>query len=250
MTVITPVGGVIGPRPTGASFRTGVWKQQEVFERRVDGVWATPAYPDLAPYSTNASGHILVATYNPGTKATAGPNRSTNEYVKARAKYPGSGLVLDAGRFAWLYTQAVTNSFNWRFDLRYSDEPDGSNVFGRTVQTGNLKRICAGNSCWNFGSAGQGFSIDYHEPAWPGSGYRYLWHDETANCNVEGVDYNIIVADVGVFRYITCTIGGPSSSRWPFDKATQNEYVYFNGNTQWYDDSQPNRAISMWLLPP
>lgn len=250
MAVITPVGGIIGPRPTGASFRTGVWKQTEVFTRKVDGVWAIPAYPELAPYATNANGEILVATYNPGSKALVGPNQSTREYVKPRTQYAGSGLTLDASRFSYIYAQAVTNSLNWRFDLRYFDEPAGSNVFGKTVQTGNIKRVASGNSCWNFGDAGQGFSVDYHEPAFPGSGSRYLWHDEVSGCSVEGVDYNLIYSSGNYWSYVITTVGGPSSARWPFSQATSNQYIWNNGNTSYQEYSQANRPISMWLLPP
>lgn len=250
MTVLTPIGGLIGARPSGVAFRTGVWTQQEVYDLRRDGVWATPAYPDLAPYATNANGEILVATYNPGTKASVGPNISTTGYIKPRQRYTGSGLTLDASRFNWLYTQAVTNNLNWRFELRYFDEPVGSNVFGKTVQSNNVKRIASGNSCWNFGSAGQGFSIDYHEPAFPGSGPRYMWHDETTGCNVEGVDYNLIYSFGSSFGYVTTPIGGPSSSRWPFSGATSNEYIWNNGNTTYAEYSDSNRPVSMWLLPP
>jgi hypothetical protein len=250
MGLIRSVGGILGKRPTGAAFRTGVWKQPEVFERRVDGVWVTPTYPDLAPYATNANGEILVGTYNPGTKTAVGPNISTREYVKPNTLYAGSGLTLDATRFAYLYTQAVTNSLNWRFDLRYYDEPTGANVFGKTVQTGNVKRIANGNSCWNFGNAGQGFSIDYFEPAFPGNGPRYMWHDELTGCNVEGVDYNLIYSFSNVFSYVITTVGGPSSSRWPFSQATSNQSVWNNGNTSYAEYSQANRPISMWLLPP
>ena len=250
MTIIKAVGGILGPRPTGASFRTGVWKTPEVYERRVDGVWATPTYPDLAPYATNANGEILVGTYNPGTKASVGQNRATTDYVKPKAKYIGSGLVLNAERFSYLYTQAVTNNLNWRFDLRYYDEPIGNNVFTRTLNAGNVKRIASGNNGFNFGSSSAGFSIDYHEPPWPGAGSRYMWHDELSGTDITGVDYNLIYSGGDWFSYVTTTVGGPSTSRWPFSQATSNEYIWNNGNTSYQEYTQSGRAISMWLLPP
>jgi hypothetical protein len=247
MTVITPVGGIIGPRPTGASFRTGVWKQQEVFERRVDGVWATPLYPDLAPYATNANGEILVGTYNPGPATVVGyPTPKTTGYVKPAKTYPDAGLCLDDSRFSYLYTQAVTNSLNWRFDLRYWDEPTGSNVFGKTIQAGNVKRIAAGNSCNNQNSFAASVAIN------PGAGldYQLFWWDELSGCDISGVDYNLIYSSSNWWAYVITTVGGPSSSRWPFSQATSYQYIWNNGNTSYVEYSQSGRPVSMWLLPP
>jgi hypothetical protein len=248
MTVITPVGGIIGPRPTGASFRTGVWKQPEVYERRVDGVWVTPTYPDLAPYATNANGEILVGTYNPGQATVVGyPTPKTTGYVKPAKIYPNAGLCLDDSRFSYLYTQAVTNSLNWRFDLRYCDQPTGNNVFGKTVQAGNVKRIASGNSCNNHAN-----SFAPTPAINPGAGlnYQVFWWDELSGCSMEGVDYNILLSGGSSWQYTTTTVGGPSSSRWPFSQATSNEYVWNNGNIAYIEYSESNRPVSMWLLPP
>lgn len=246
MTVITPVGGLLGPRPTGAAFRTGVWKQPEVYERRVDGVWVTPTYPDLAPYATNSSGHILVGTYNPGKKTQVGSTKETREYVRPRQIYSAGGACLDSSRWSYLYTQAVTNSLNWRFDMRYYDEPTGSNVFGKTPQTGNVKRVAAGNSCYNMNN----YKMDYEPTGSVDSlNTRYMWHDEVSGCDTTGVDYNLLGTYNNTFTYTTTTVGGPSSTRWPFGAATSNPYTSF-GNTSYTDESQTARPVSIWLLPP
>jgi hypothetical protein len=249
MSIIRPVGGILGPRPTGASFRTGVWKQQEVFERRVDGVWATPSYPDLAPYATNANGEILVGTYNPGKKTTTGSTQVTRDYVKPSKTYGLGGLCLDGSRWTYLNTQAVTNSLNWRFTIRYYDEPTGSNVFGLSPQSGNVKRVASGNSCYNMAD----FRIDY-EPSgnFDSLNTRYLWHDEVSGCDTTGVDYNLLGTYNSQFSYTTTTTGGPSSARWPFGQATDNYYTagVGNPNVSYTNLSQSNRAVSIWLLPP
>ena len=246
MTVITPVGGIIGPRPTGASFRTGVWKQQEVFDRRVDGVWVTPAHPDLAPYATNVNGQILVGTYNPGRKNIIGSTATTTGYVKPSTLYGQGGVCLDNARWSFVHTQAVTNSLNWRFELRYYNEPTGSNVFGLTPQSGNIKSVASGNSCYNMAD----FKMDYGaSPNFDTINGRYMWHDESSGCNVTGLDYNLLGTNGSDFSYTTTTVGGPSSSRWPFGQAISNYYT-FSGNSSYTEYSQANRPVSMWLLPP
>lgn len=247
MTVITPVGGIIGPRPTGASFRTGVWKQQEVFERRVDGVWVTPLYPELAPYATNSSGHILVATYNTGSKTLTGSTQETLDYVRPSKMYPNGGACLDSSRWSYLYAQAVTNNANWRFDLRYYDEPTGSNVFGKFPQNNNVRMAAYGNSCYNMSN----FKMDY---GIAGGNDRNMWHDEVSGCSASGVDYNHLGTGYqggynNFFSYTTTTTGGPSSSRWLFGQATSNYYTAY-GNVSYTEYSQNNRPVSMWLLPP
>jgi len=243
MGFIRPIGGILGPRPTGASFRTGVWKQQEVFSRRVDGVWATPAHPDLAPYATNANGEILVGTYNPGQKTTVGSTATTFDYVKPKQVYTQGGLCLSDSRWSYIYTQAVINNQNWRFDMRYYDEPAGTNVFGLSVQTGNVKRIAYGNSCYNMSD----FRVNY-EPS-GNLNTRYMWHDETSGCDATGVDYNLLGTASSVFFYSTTTVGGPSSSRWPFGQATDNYYTNL-GNVAYTNYSEISRPVSIWLLPP
>lgn len=246
MGIIRPIGGILGPRPTGASFRTGVWKQQEVFTRRVDGVWVTPTYPDLAPYATNANGEILVGTYNPGKKTAVGSTVTTLDYVKPKQMYTQGGLCLDDSRWSYLYTQAVTNSQNWRFDMRYYDEPTGTNVFGLSVQTGNVKRVAYGNSCYNMNN----YRMDYGPSGNPDSlSTRYMWHDETSGCDTIGLDYNLLGTYSSEFSYGTVTVGGPSSSRWPFGQATDNYYAAF-GNEGYTNFSETNRPVSIWLLPP
>jgi len=241
MGIITPVGGIIGPRPTGASFRTGVWKQPEVYERRVDGVWVTPAYPDLAPYATNTNGEILVGTYNPGSKSNVGNTKTTTGYIKPKQMALAGGLCLNDARWSYLYTQAVTNNLNWRFQLRYYDEPVGSNIFGLPVQTSNVKRVASGNSCHNMDS----FRLDYvvvgNSPD-----YRYFYHDEASGCNGTGQDYGLLGAQASRFLYNTQL--AVSSTRFPFGTAP---YVNTdNGIDNYYIYSQSDRPISMWLLPP
>lgn len=246
MSVITPVGGLLGPRPTGAAFRTGVWKQPEVYQRRIDGVWVTPTYPDLAPYATNSSGQILVGTYNPGKKTQVSSTQETRDYVRPKQKYPDGGACLDSSRWAYLYTQAVTNNLNWRFEIRYYDEPTGANVFGKTPQTGNVKRVAAGNSCYNMND----YRMDYEPSGNVDSiNTRYMWHDEFTGCATIGTDYNLLGTYDSTFTYTTTTVGGPSSTRWPFGAATQERYDNI-GNTQYTDRSAVNRAVSIWLLPP
>jgi len=247
MGIITPVGGIIGQRPSGASFRTGVWKQPEVYERCAAGIWKTFTYPDLAPYLTNVNGEILVGTYNPGRKHTTGSTQVTVEYVKPNTLYSLGGLCLDDSRWSYLYTQAVTNNLNWRFTLRYYDEPTGSNIFGLTPQTGNVKRVASGNSCYNMSD----FRMDYESPLNipANANARLMWHDETSGCDVVGVDYNLLGTTSTNFLYTTTTVGGPSSSRWPFGQATDNYYTLF-GNVSYTNYSQTDRPISMWLLPP
>lgn len=241
MTVITPVGGIIGPRPTGASFRTGVWKQQEVFEWRVDGVWATPAYPDLAPYAANANGEILVGTYNAGSKTTVGNTQTTLSYVKPGVKVAAGGVCLNDSRWAYIYTQAVTNSLNWRFQLRYYDDPTGANIFGLPVQTSNVQRVAQGNSCHNMNS----FRLDYTIPG-GAPDYRYFYHDEALGCTGSGQDYGLLGAQSTGFLYNTQL--AVSSTRFPFGVAP---YVNTdNGIDNYYVYSQADRPISMWLLPP
>lgn len=241
MAVITPVGGIIGPRPTGASFRTGVWKQQEVFERRVDGVWVTPTHPDLAPYATNANGEILVGTYNPGAASVIGSTKTTLNYVKAGQKAEAGGVCLDDSRWSYVSTQAVTNNLNWRFTLRYYDEPTGSNIFGLPVQTSNVKRVAAGNSCHNMNSFRLDYAIVGNSPD-----YRYFYHDEASGCSGTGQDYGLTGAQATRFLYNTQL--AVSSSRFPFGTAP---YVNTdNGINNYYVYSQADRPISMWLLPP
>lgn len=242
-----PVGGIIGKRPVGASFRTGVWKIDEVYERRVDGVWATPSYPDLAPYATNANGEILVATYNPGKKNIVGNTQTTQEYVRPIVKYSAGGKCLDDSRWNYVYTQAVSLGLNWKFTMRYYDEPTGSNVFGLTPQNNNLRSISSGNSCHNMNS----FRSDYEVSGnFDGLNVRYMWHDEASGCDATGVDYNLLGTSGSSFSYTTTTTGGPSSSRWPFGAATENRYEFFNGNVSYTNFSETQRPVSMWLIPP
>lgn len=241
MTIIKAVGGILGPRPTGASFRTGVWKTAEVYERRVDGVWVTPTYPDLAPYTTNANGEILVATYNTGKASAIGHTIATRSYVKSGIKYPAGGLCLDDDRWQYVKTQAVTNNLNWRFDLRNYTTPTGSNAFGCTVQTGNIKRVASGNSCYNMNT----FKMDYGTPSNVDVD-RALYHDEASGCTFSGQDYGGITAAPGAFYYNTQL--SVSSSRFPFGTAP---YVNTdNGIDNYYASSPANTPISMWLLPP
>lgn len=242
MSVITPVGGLLGPRPTGAAFRTGVWKQPEVYQRRIDGVWVTPTYPDLAPYATNSSGHILVGTYIPKGRNAVGSTQTTRDYVRPRKIYSQGGLCLDDTRWSYLYTQAVTNNLNWRFDLRYWDEPTGSNIFGLTVQTGNVKRVSTGMSCHNANN----FRIDYDYTG--GTGDRYMYHDEASSCSATGQDYHLLgmASYYSAFAYSTQL--AVSSSRFPFGTAP---FVNTdNGIDNYYAISQANRPVSMWLIPP
>ena len=250
MTVITPVGGFIGKRPDGAAYRTGVWKQNEVYELKVDGLWHEPLYPDLAPYAINESGHILVGVYNPGRSDLVGHTQTTTSYVRPRTKYTSGGLCFDNTRWSYVYTQAVTNNYDWRFTFRYYDDPNGNNAFGGLpVPYANLKMISAGNSCYNMSS----FRMD-HAPVGnnsPGSQYyRIMWHDEYSGCNMTNTDYNFFGTLGTDFQYHTATAGTiPSASRRPFGAAVT--YSYTNaGNTQTYEITETNRPVSMWLIPP
>lgn len=246
MSFIKPIGGILGKRPIGSSFRTGVWTINEVYERRVDGVWQTPLYPELAPYATNANGEILVATYNPGKKNTIGSTVTTENYIKPRTKYTLGGKCLDDTRWDYVYTRAVSLGQNWRFTLRYYDEPTGSNIFGLSPQTGNIARIASGNSCYNMNN----FKMDYEIAGnLDGLNTRYTWHDESSGCNGTGLDYNLLGTSSSNFIYTTTTVGGPSSSRWPFGAAINNRYDFF-GNVSYTEYSEANRPVSMWLIPP
>ena len=246
MSIITPVGGIIGPRPTGASFRTGVWKQPEVYERRVDGVWATPAYPDLAPYATNASGEILAAVFDPNYTATNAPSTYTTSYIKPRVKFTNEDVSLDPSRAAYVSAQAV--SADWRFTLRYWDEPDGSNVFGLTPQVSNVQRIALDNgnyigSSWGYNSEyGFGFYTNFaliNTIAWADYVYRNYSpeRDITSSINKES----------GKIAYYTSY--STSTARWPFGQAT-NYVGNYAGYNLYRSYSTTDKHVALWLLPP
>jgi hypothetical protein len=245
MTVITPVGGIIGPRPTGASFRTGVWKQQEVFVLRQDGVWQTPLYPDLAPYATNANGEILAAVFDPTiTQYPIVLPRLTTDYVKPRTKPVDQDISIDAARSAIVVNQAVNNNINWRFTFRYYDEPDGANIFGLTPQSNNLKRVSSGNSSdasWENGY-GFGFLSNFtHMPtiAWGDYVYRNYIPEENISSFISKQNSRI--------RYQTSY--STDATRWPFGQGST--YVgNYAGYNLYRNDSDIGRSVALWLLPP
>lgn len=241
MGIITPVGGIIGPRPTGAAFRTGVWKQPEVYERRVDGVWITPTYPDLAPYATNASGEILVAVVDPNYTVTS--STYTTSYIKPRSRFSNQDVSIDPTRANYVMTQAA--SADWRFTLRYWDEPDGSNVFGLSTQSSNIQRVSSGNwsdSAWGTGGRGFGFysnlqSVPYM--AWADYVFRNYSpeRDITSSLNKES----------GKIAYYTSY--STSTARWPFGQATT--YVgNYAGYNLYRNYSTTDKHVALWISPP
>ena len=263
MGIIRPVGGILGPRPTGASFRTGVWKQQEVFELRQDGVWQTPAYPDLAPYATNASGDILAAVFDPNY-IVGGTSDSTytTSYIKPKKAYPGQDVSLDGTRAAFVVNQAVNSNINWRFTLRYHDQPDGTvgtglNVFGLTPQANNIKMVSTGNwSDSGWGSGGRGFGFYSNLAAAPTSAWGdYVYRNYSPEIRITsalgkyGTSYPTPIGQSGQIYYRTST--STSSSRWPFGQAsvgmaTISGYTWRQSLTEF----NSTRFVALWLIPP